>query len=96
MTLPLLASGTLLYGGALVAERYEAVGEFLETDPVDADPTVRKIILAAAALPAWRYLRDQKDLARMRGESAALWEGIDALVLPTAPRIPTVAGARVS
>ena len=88
---PLLATGALLYGGALVAGRYEAVGEFLETDPADADPTVRQIILAAGDLPAWQYLRDQDELGRRREQAAMLWADIDVLVLPVVPRIPTVA-----
>ena len=36
----LFDAGRLLYGGAFVAERYDAFGEFLETHEDGADPTV--------------------------------------------------------
>lgn len=48
---PLLLAARLLYDGALVAERYAAVGEFIAGDPSAADPTVAGIILGAAGLP---------------------------------------------
>lgn len=49
---PLLETAVLLYDGALVAERYQSVGAFLETKPANADPTVSSIIRRARELPA--------------------------------------------
>ena len=88
---PFLASGELLYGGALVAERYAAVGAFIETRPPGVDPTVAEIILAAREISAADYLADRE---RLRGLSAAAVRelaGTDALLLPTVPRHPTLA-----
>ncbi len=48
---PLLAAATLLYDGAIVAQRYTAVGAFLESRPAGADPTVSRIILGAKDVP---------------------------------------------
>ena len=50
-------AAALLYGGPWVAERYAAVGEFLEAGPADADPTVRAIILAAKERRAFEQHR---------------------------------------
>src|SRR5262249_45327710 len=43
----LLEAAKLLYDGALVAERFAAVGEFIAAHQDEADPTVAGIILAA-------------------------------------------------
>ena len=86
---PFLATAALLYDGAFVAERYEAVGSFVATDPPDLDPVVGPIIAAAAAVPAWQLFRDQTELARLRRATAPTWEAIDVLVVPSVPRIPT-------
>jgi allophanate hydrolase len=88
---PFEEAARLLYGSALVAERYAAVGEFLERGDADADPIVRGIILGARTLDAAEAFRAQYRLAELRRELEPLWREIDALVLPTAPHCPTVA-----
>ena len=62
---PFLAAGALLYGGSFVAERYEAVGAFVDAHPDDVDPVVGAIIAAAGRLPAWQVFRDRTELARL-------------------------------
>ncbi|HEX7942315.1 MAG TPA: amidase family protein, partial [Gemmatimonadaceae bacterium] len=58
---PLLEAATLLYGGAFVAERTAAVGEFIDAHRdqigVDLDPTVAGIVLAGSAARAVDYFR---------------------------------------
>ncbi|MCU1358683.1 MAG: allophanate hydrolase [Acidimicrobiales bacterium] len=83
--------GDLLYGGAFVAERYEAVGEFVASRPQGLDPIVASIILAAADVPAWKLARDQARLADLAAALAPVWDEIDVLVVPSVPRIPTIA-----
>ena len=62
---PFLAAAKLLYDGALVGERYAAVGEFIDAHPdASFDPTVRRIISAARDIPAHRLVRG--GLARSR------------------------------
>jgi allophanate hydrolase len=88
---PFLAAGALLYEGAFVAERYAAVGEFVASGPDGLDPVVASIILAASDLPAWQLARDHAELERLRRRTEPVWEDVDVLVVPSVPRIPTLA-----
>jgi len=88
---PFLAAAKLLYEGALVAERYAAVGQFLDGEPATADPTVAAIIRAARDLPAHRFVSDLADLERLKARAMASLDGADALLTPTAPFQPTLA-----
>jgi allophanate hydrolase len=88
---PLLEAARLLYDGALVAERYAAVGEFLESGPESADPTVSGIIVPAGRIPAHELAADQHRLAEYRAKARSLLTGFDALLLPTTVGHPTLA-----
>ncbi|MFD5787538.1 allophanate hydrolase [Streptomyces sp. NPDC127037] len=88
---PLLLAARLLYDGALVAERYAAVGEFIAGDPSAADPTVAGIILGAAGLPAHALAGDQERLDRYRALAVRILSGYDALLLPTTTGHPDIA-----
>lgn len=88
---PYLAAGELLYGGAFVAERYEAVGAFVDAHRDEVDPSVGTIISAAGRLPAHALAADRVRLARLRGAAEAVWDQVDAVVVPTAPDHPTIA-----
>ena len=88
---PFLAAAKLLYDGALVAERYAAVGEFIDTHPEAAvDPTVRRIVTAARDIPAHRLVADRREVARLRARAMAALDGVDALMVPTAPFHPRI------
>lgn len=87
---PLLRAGELLYDGKLVAERYAAVGAFLEKNPGKTDPTVSRIILAAKEIKAHELVRDQERLGKAKITAETLLRGYDALLLPTAPEHPTI------
>jgi allophanate hydrolase len=88
---PFLAAAKLLYDGALVSERYTAVGEFIDAHPDAAlDPTVRHIISAARDIPAHRLVRDRREVHRLRAAAMAELDGVDALVVPTAPMHPRI------
>ena len=134
-----LSAATLLYGDAIVAERAEAVGDFLagvdpdradaegadaegsdaegsdaegsdaegsdadraDTDRADTegadtvgaglDPTVAGIISAAGRFSAVDLLHAHRRLDGLRAEAMAQLDGIDALLVPTAPCHPTIA-----
>lgn len=88
---PYLEAGTLLYDGAFVAERYAAVGAFVEAHPDDVDPVVGAIIRAASAVPAHALAADLERLATLRRQTEVIWEQVDVVVLPTAPLHPTLA-----
>ncbi|TDL36770.1 allophanate hydrolase [Arthrobacter nitrophenolicus] len=88
-----LDAARLLYDGALVAERYAAVGDFLaEFDGGEGvDPTVAGIIRAAGKLPAHRYVADTARLEELKHTAMERLGGFDALLVPTAPFHPTLA-----
>ncbi|MFD3561204.1 allophanate hydrolase [Streptomyces sp. NPDC058686] len=90
---PFTEAAAMLYEGAFVAERYTAVGAFIDGAP-DApglDPTVAGIITAARDIPAHRLFADQAELAVLRAAATDALGGADALLLPTTPGHPTLA-----
>jgi allophanate hydrolase len=88
---PFLDAGRLLYEGAFVAERYAAVGAFVDEHPDDVDPVVGPIIAAAGHIRAWQLFADLERLRELGAEAAATWLTADVLVVPSVPRLPTVA-----
>lgn len=87
----LLEAGRLLYEGAFVALRHAAVGDFVESHRGAVDPVVGAIIAGAARVPASRMGADGERLDRLALQARAALAGTDALLLPTAPRQPTIA-----
>ncbi|MHC9293126.1 allophanate hydrolase [Mycobacterium sp. LTG2003] len=87
------AAAELLYNGALVAERFDAVGEFVTTASADAglDPTVTAIVTAGGRHSAADLLRDRRRVEQLRHEAFEQLAGCDALLVPTAPAHPTIA-----
>jgi allophanate hydrolase len=87
------AAAELLYEGAFVAERYTAVGGFVDkhADDPALDPTVARIITAARDLPAHRLFADMDKLAALKTQAMAELGDADALLLPTTPGHPTLA-----
>jgi allophanate hydrolase len=96
---PLLRVATMLYEGAFVAERYAAVGQWLDAHLDDLtvdgtpaiDPTVGKIISNAKNISAARLYGDFEELDTHRAYSERLFAEIDALLLPTTVELPTQA-----
>lgn len=86
----LLDAALLLYDGAFVAERYDAVGKFLDTAPQGADPLVRQVITAAQAITGVAFAADLNALAYARSTGARLLAGFDGLLLPTTTEHPTL------
>ena len=89
---PFLLAGQLLYGGAFVAERHAAVGDFVDGHRADVDATVGAIISAAAGISASDLVDDQATLAVLAADARAEWKraGADALLLPTTTGHPTI------
>jgi allophanate hydrolase len=88
---PFLAAGRLLYGGGFVAERYAAVGSFVEAHRSEVDHVVAEIVLAAGRIPAWQLARDRTELERLRALTRSTWDEVDVIAVPTVPSIPTIA-----
>jgi allophanate hydrolase len=86
---PFLAAAKLLYDGALVSERYAAVGEFVDGHQDAAlDPVVKGIVTGARDIPAHRLVRDRRDVEELRRTAMALLDGATAMMVPTAPMHP--------
>ncbi|MFN4354424.1 allophanate hydrolase [Parvibaculum sp.] len=78
-------AAALLYEGPYVAERYAAVGSFIEANRAAADPTVGSIVLAAKARSAVELFEAGYRLEALKRRAAALFAEIDFLMVPTAP-----------
>lgn len=86
----------LLYQGPWVAERYAAVGEFLEQDLPGLDPVVKGIVTGGKTGVQGANLGSAVDAFRAEYRRMALVRSVeqmfaeyDALLVPTAPRFPT-------
>lgn len=92
---PFTEAAAMLYEGAFVAERYTAVGSFVDKLITEGgeglDPTVAGIITRARDIPAHQLYADQDRLTDLRTRALAELGNADALLLPTAPGHPTLA-----
>ncbi|PWI20924.1 allophanate hydrolase [Streptomyces sp. Act143] len=92
---PFTEAAAMLYEGAFVAERYTAVGSFVDKLLAEGgeglDPTVAGIITRARDIPAHRLYADLDRLSVLRTRALAELSDADALVLPTTPGHPTLA-----
>nr|WSY56172.1 allophanate hydrolase [Streptomyces sp. NBC_00886] len=92
---PFTEAAAMLYEGAFVAERYTAVGSFVDKaiadGTADLDPTVAGIITRARDIPAHQLYADQDRLATLRARALSELADADALLLPTTPGHPTLA-----
>jgi allophanate hydrolase len=82
-----LQAGSLLYGGAFVAERTAAFGHALD---VDADPSVETIVGRGSRWSAVELAADRMRLRDLEVQAAQVWASVDAVLLPTAPFHPTI------
>jgi allophanate hydrolase len=81
----------LLYGGAWVAERYSGIRSFFESQPEALLPVTREIIGAALRFTAADAFDALQRLQELRRPAARTFEQVDCLLLPTAPRLYTIA-----
>jgi allophanate hydrolase len=80
-----------LYGGVFVAERLAAIKDFFATNADDINDVVRGIIAGAEKFSAADAFSDIYKLQALRRVASAELAKCDALLLPTAPTIYTVA-----
>ena len=96
---PLLEAARLLYEGPWTAERYAAVGAFIEEASASdvaareagLDPTVSGIILGGKSHTSVQTFRAIYRLAELRRAADAVLATVDAIVAPTAGTTYTVA-----
>lgn len=82
---PLAEAAALLYESALVAERHAAVREFFDANEADVVEPVRSIIASARRYSATDLFEAQLRLREIAQRVQPMWDGIDLLVVPTAP-----------
>ena len=87
---PFHKAASLLYKGPWVAERLAAIKEFLAKKPETVDPTVDAIIRSAREHSAVDAYEGAYALAELRRMTAAVWETVDFLLLPTTPTHYTI------
>ena len=88
---PFRAAASLLYEDAFVAERLSALRGFFAQSPEAFDPAVRAILERARGFDAADLFDAQARLMGLRRQAGAELAKVDALLLPTAPEIFTVA-----
>lgn len=88
---PFTDAAKLLYEGPWVAERWAAVGDFVEKNPEAVFPVTRKILESSKGWDAASTFRAQYRLRELARVTESVWKTIDVLLLPTTPRLYTVA-----
>jgi allophanate hydrolase len=80
---PFREAAELLYSGPWVAERYAAVGEFLQTHSEGVNEVVKSIILGGAKFSAVDAYRSAYRLESLKQLAACEWKRMDVFLLPT-------------
>ena len=88
---PMYQLAQLLYGGAWVAERHAAIGEFMQNHAADMNEVVRSIVEKATNFSATDAFRAEYQRAELARKIQSLMATVDALLVPTAPRHPSIA-----
>lgn len=87
---PLAECADMLYGSALVSARYAAVRDFVDAQEGSLIEPVRGILTSGRDHSAADLFAAQTRLAGLAQQAAQMWEGIDLLVVPTAPTHYTI------
>jgi len=87
---PMQQLAQLLYGGAWVAERQAAVGDFMTKHAQAMNPVVHDIIAQADRFSAGDAFRAEHQRAHWARQVQTLMASVDALLVPSAPRLPRI------
>ncbi len=88
---PFLEAARLLYEGPWVAERYAAVGAFLEQHPEALHAVTRQIVSGGKAPAGYAAFQAQYRLQELRRASESAWSQVDLILTPTAGTIYRIA-----
>ncbi|KPF85801.1 allophanate hydrolase [alpha proteobacterium AAP38] len=88
---PLWDVAALLYDGPWVAERYAAIEGVMRDRPDMVHPVVRSIIDKARAFTAADGFKAEYRRMELARRVEGLMAGLDGLLVPTAPTLPTIA-----
>jgi allophanate hydrolase len=89
------ATARLLYEGPWIAERFAVIEDLTRREPDSIHPVTRSIIEPGGSRSAVETFRAFYRLAELRAQVRPLWTALDALLLPTAPRVYTLAEVEV-
>jgi allophanate hydrolase len=87
---PFYDTARMLYDGPWVAERYVAARALIDGAPEALHPVTREIIVPGQHVTAAETFAAFYRLEHLRRAAGRVWQGMDALVLPTAPTTYTV------
>lgn len=87
---PMFEAAKLLYDGPWIAERYHAVGEFIEHNPADIIDTIKTIILGGKTPTAHSYFDAEYKLTEFKKQFVAYTKKYKAFLMPTAGNIYTL------
>jgi allophanate hydrolase len=93
---PFKQAAQLLYGSALVAERYAAIRPFFDAHEAEVIEPVRSIIASGRQFSAADLFDAQTQLRQFGQQADALWTGLDCLLVPTAPTHYSVAAMQAN
>jgi allophanate hydrolase len=88
---PFAQTAALLYDGPWVAERYVALRAFLEKSPGSFHPVTRAIVENGKNYDAADVYAATYRLADLARRTETVWAGMDAMLLPTAGSMYTIA-----
>jgi allophanate hydrolase len=88
---PFLEAARLLYDGPWLAERYAAVGTFIEAHPSAVLPVTRHIIEAGKAPTAAAAFRGEYTRKALLRRTEPLWSDVELVMTPTAGTIYRIA-----
>ena len=87
---PFIQAGKLLYEGPWVSERFAAVEDFLKSNPMSFDSSVRQIIQGGASFSAVESFKAIYKLKELELQAKKVWEACDVILVPSAPNHPTL------
>jgi allophanate hydrolase len=88
---PFLDAARLLYEGPWVAERYAAVGRFMDANPDALFPVTAQIIAGGKKPSAVEAFEAEYHLKALKRVSEAAWSQVDFIVTPTVGTIYSIA-----
>lgn len=88
---PFFETARLLYEGPWVAERHAAIRSFIRSNAKDIHPVTLGIIAGAEKYSAVDMVEALYRLAELKCRVRPILRSIDALAVPTAPLVPTLA-----
>ena len=87
---PFYSAASLLYDGVWVAERYAAIGDFLEKSPASFHPVTNKIISQALKFSAADAFKDIYKLQSLKKLIYTQLAGLDFICVPSIPTFYSV------